>query len=222
MTPLTAALLGELTRALGWPPGVLNIVTGDAQAIGGVMTSHPAVRFIGFTGSTPVGRHIGARCGERLIPCSLELGGKDPGYVRADADLDTAVDVLMDGAMYNAGQCCCGIERIYVHVALLSGLVWSWQNFPPFRLIIHQLMCGCNEMAEDHISLKSHKICERLGPGGCRGPSANPPPCAGVIEGGRGAEVHTRISCGKGPSGSLVNVRFLVSGQTLISIDHIV
>jgi acyl-CoA reductase-like NAD-dependent aldehyde dehydrogenase len=61
----------------------------------------------------------------------LELGGKDPGYVRADANLDAAVDTLMDGAMYNAGQCCCGIERIYVHQSLYDAFVEkavAWAN----------------------------------------------------------------------------------------------
>ena len=56
-------------------------------------------------------------------PLGLELGGKDPGYVRADANLDAAIDTLMDGAMYNAGQCCCGIERIYVHESLYDAFV---------------------------------------------------------------------------------------------------
>ncbi len=79
--------------------------------------------FINFTGSVEGGRAIERAAAGTFVGTGLELGGKDPGYVRADADLDTAVDVLMDGAMYNAGQCCCGIERIYVHESLHKAFV---------------------------------------------------------------------------------------------------
>ncbi len=79
--------------------------------------------FINFTGSVEGGRSIERAAAGTFVGTGLELGGKDPGYVRADADLDKAVDVLMDGAMYNAGQCCCGIERIYVHDRLHDAFV---------------------------------------------------------------------------------------------------
>jgi acyl-CoA reductase-like NAD-dependent aldehyde dehydrogenase len=79
--------------------------------------------FINFTGSVEGGRSIERAAAGTFVGTGLELGGKDPGYVRADADLDKAVDVLMDGAMYNAGQCCCGIERIYVHESLYDAFV---------------------------------------------------------------------------------------------------
>ncbi len=71
--------------------------------------------FVNFTGSVAGGQAIERAAAGTFTPTGLELGGKDPGYVMEDADIDWAVDVLMDGAMYNAGQCCCGIERIYVH-----------------------------------------------------------------------------------------------------------
>jgi acyl-CoA reductase-like NAD-dependent aldehyde dehydrogenase len=76
------------------------------------------VDFVNFTGSVGGGQAMEKAAAGTFIPVSTELGGKDPGYVRADADLDKAVDTLMDGAMFNSGQCCCGIERIYVHESL--------------------------------------------------------------------------------------------------------
>ena len=79
--------------------------------------------FINFTGSVNGGRQMEKAAAGTFAPMGLELGGKDPGYVRADADLDAAVDTLIDGAMFNSGQCCCGIERIYVHENLFDEFV---------------------------------------------------------------------------------------------------
>ncbi len=90
-----------------------------------------AFDFINFTGSTGGGAAIERAAAGTFTPLGLELGGKDPGYVMDDADLDWAVDVLMDGAMYNAGQCCCGIERIYVQEKLFDAFVEksvAWVN----------------------------------------------------------------------------------------------
>jgi acyl-CoA reductase-like NAD-dependent aldehyde dehydrogenase len=82
-----------------------------------------AVDFVNFTGSVGGGQAMERAAAGTFIPVSTELGGKDPGYVRADADLDAAVDTLMDGAIFNAGQCCCGIERIYVEQSLFDPFV---------------------------------------------------------------------------------------------------
>ena len=79
--------------------------------------------FINFTGSVEGGRSIERTAAGTFVGLGLELGGKDPGYVMEDADLDAAVDTLMDGAMFNSGQCCCGIERIYVHSSLYDAFV---------------------------------------------------------------------------------------------------
>ncbi|SFH42244.1 Acyl-CoA reductase [Palleronia marisminoris] len=81
------------------------------------------VNYVNFTGSVAGGQSMERAAAGTFIPVSTELGGKDPGYVMEDADLDAAVDVLMDGAMFNAGQCCCGIERIYVHHTLYDTFV---------------------------------------------------------------------------------------------------
>ncbi len=82
-----------------------------------------AFGFVNFTGSVAGGAAIERAAAGTFTPLGLELGGKDPGIVLPDADLDAAVDSLMDGAMYNAGQCCCGIERIYVHDSLYQDFV---------------------------------------------------------------------------------------------------
>jgi acyl-CoA reductase-like NAD-dependent aldehyde dehydrogenase len=79
--------------------------------------------FINFTGSVGGGKKMEQAAAGTFVPVATELGGKDPGYVRADANLDAAVDTLIDGAMFNSGQCCCGIERIYVHESLFEAFV---------------------------------------------------------------------------------------------------
>jgi acyl-CoA reductase-like NAD-dependent aldehyde dehydrogenase len=104
------------------PEGVFTnlFLTHDATS---ALIASREFDFINFTGSVEGGRAIERAAAGTFVGTGLELGGKDPGYVRADADLDKAVDVLMDGAMYNAGQCCCGIERIYVHENLYAPFV---------------------------------------------------------------------------------------------------
>nr|WP_197975520.1 aldehyde dehydrogenase family protein [Rhizobium sp. CFBP 8762] len=85
--------------------------------------------FINFTGSVEGGRSIERAAAGTFTPIGLELGGKDPGYVMDDADLDAAVDTLMDGAFFNSGQCCCGIERLYVHDTLYDAFVEKAVDF---------------------------------------------------------------------------------------------
>lgn len=87
------------------------------------LISERAVDFVNFTGSVGGGRAMEQAAAGTFTPVATELGGKDPGYVMEDADLDAAVDTLIDGAMFNSGQCCCGIERIYVHESLYDAFV---------------------------------------------------------------------------------------------------
>src|SRR5690606_18660525 len=87
------------------------------------LISERAVDFVNFTGSVGGGRAMEQAAAGTFTPVATELGGKDPGYVMEDADLDAAVDTLIDGAMFNSGQCCCGIERIYVHESLFDAFV---------------------------------------------------------------------------------------------------
>jgi aldehyde dehydrogenase (NAD+) len=116
-TPLTALAMAELTQAVGLPPGVLNIVTGDGQT-GSYLVDHPEVDKIAFTGSTEVGRLIRqatAGSGKRL---SLELGGKSPFVVFDSADLDGAVEGLVDAIWFNQGQVCCAGSRLLVQESI--------------------------------------------------------------------------------------------------------
>ncbi|MGL5113836.1 MAG: NAD-dependent succinate-semialdehyde dehydrogenase [Beijerinckiaceae bacterium] len=117
-TPLTALALAELAHRAGMPAGVLNIVTGDAAAIGGVMTSHPAVRFVGFTGSTPVGKLLMKQAAETVKKVGLELGGNAPFIVFDDADLDAAVQGAIIAKYRNMGQTCVCTNRLYVQEAI--------------------------------------------------------------------------------------------------------
>lgn len=101
------------------PDGLFTNLFLD-HATTSALIAERAFDFINFTGSVRGGAEIERAAAGTFVGVGLELGGKDPGYVRADADLERAVDTLMDGAMYNAGQCCCGIERIYVHDSLYA------------------------------------------------------------------------------------------------------
>ena len=96
------------------PEGVFQNVVLDHEGTEGLIKAR-SFGFVNFTGSVNGGKAIERAAAGTFTPLGLELGGKDPGYVMEDADLDWAVDVLMDGAFFNSGQCCCGIERIYVH-----------------------------------------------------------------------------------------------------------
>jgi succinate-semialdehyde dehydrogenase / glutarate-semialdehyde dehydrogenase len=113
-TPLTALALAELAQRAGMPAGVLNIITGDAAAIGGVFTSHPAVKFVGFTGSTPVGKLLMKQAAETVKKVGLELGGNAPFIVFDDADLDAAVQGAIIAKYRNMGQTCVCTNRLYV------------------------------------------------------------------------------------------------------------
>jgi succinate-semialdehyde dehydrogenase/glutarate-semialdehyde dehydrogenase len=113
-TPLTALALGELALRAGLPPGVINIVTGGAAAIGKVFCEHPAVRFVGFTGSTEVGKLLMRQAASGVKKVGLELGGNAPFIVFDDADLDAAVAGAMVSKYRNMGQTCVCANRLYV------------------------------------------------------------------------------------------------------------
>ena len=112
-TPLTALLLGEIFEEAGFPPGVVNIVTGFGDA-GAALTAHPDVDKIAFTGSTEVGKKIVAAAQGNLKKVSLELGGKSPNIVFADADFEQAVAGSVAAWMFNHGQCCVAGTRLFV------------------------------------------------------------------------------------------------------------
>ncbi|MEV5551337.1 aldehyde dehydrogenase [Streptomyces sp. NPDC052309] len=112
-SPLTASLLADIAAEAGLPAGVLNVVQGLGSEIGDALTAHPDVRRISFTGSVPTAKHIAASAAANLTPLSLELGGKSPLLVFADADLDLAVDLAVE-QYDNAGQVCLAATRILV------------------------------------------------------------------------------------------------------------
>ncbi|MGW7169457.1 aldehyde dehydrogenase family protein, partial [Streptomyces sp. NPDC054884] len=112
-SPLTASLLADIAAEAGLPAGVLNVVQGYGSEIGDALTSHPDVRRISFTGSVPTARRIAASAAAHLTPLSLELGGKSPLLVFADADLDLAADLAVE-QYDNAGQVCLAATRILV------------------------------------------------------------------------------------------------------------
>lgn len=121
-TLLVGERLAEAFHAAGVPMDVFQNVVLD-HATTETLLAARSFGFVNFTGSVAGGQAIERASAGTFTPLGLELGGKDPGYVRADANLDAAVDTLMDGAMFNAGQCCCGIERIYVHESLYDAFV---------------------------------------------------------------------------------------------------
>ncbi|WP_116139453.1 aldehyde dehydrogenase family protein [Trinickia diaoshuihuensis] len=112
-TPLTALLFAELASAAGLPDGVLNVVTGDGRT-GAALVDHPDVNKIAFTGSTEVGRSIRAATAGSGKSLTLELGGKSPFIVFEDADLDGAVEGVVDAIWFNQGQVCCAGSRLLV------------------------------------------------------------------------------------------------------------
>src|SRR5215469_16753820 len=122
-TSLTALKFAEILQEIGLPPGVVNIVTGEASQVGEALVRHPDVNKIAFTGSTDVGRSIRratAGSGKKL---SLELGGKSPFIVFDDADLDSVVEGVVDAIWFNQGQVCCAGSRLLVQENIAGRLI---------------------------------------------------------------------------------------------------
>ncbi|WP_375230203.1 aldehyde dehydrogenase family protein [Roseobacter sp. S98] len=122
MTSSTTVLLGQLLIDAGLPAGVANIVLGYGDPVGALMTTHPDVDMVSFTGSTGVGKAIVASTAGTLKKVSLELGGKNPQVICADADLDEAADAIVFGVYFNAGECCNSGSRIIVHEDVAEAL----------------------------------------------------------------------------------------------------
>jgi acyl-CoA reductase-like NAD-dependent aldehyde dehydrogenase len=123
LTPSTTVILGELLLEAGLPAGVANIVLGYGQPVGALMSTDPRVDMVTFTGSTAVGKAIVAAASGTLKKVSLELGGKNPQVIFPDADLDSAVDAIVFGVYFNAGECCNAGSRIIVHEDIAEAVV---------------------------------------------------------------------------------------------------
>ena len=121
-TPLCAERMVEAFREAGLPEGVFQYLHLSHVATEYLIRS-PSIAHVAFTGSVPGGAMVERAVAGRFVSVGLELGGKDPAYVRADADLAHAVETTIDGAFFNSGQSCCGIERIYVHESLYDAFV---------------------------------------------------------------------------------------------------
>jgi acyl-CoA reductase-like NAD-dependent aldehyde dehydrogenase len=121
-TPLTAERYQEAFDFAGLPKGVFNYLHIDHDQVAAVIQD-ARIDYIAFTGSVEGGEAVQSAIGKRFVSAGLELGGKDPAYVRADADVQNAVENCVDGAFFNSGQSCCGIERIYVDQSIYNDFV---------------------------------------------------------------------------------------------------
>jgi len=123
ITPLSLMHLIEAMTEAGLPPGVVNVVTGHAHEVGAVLTQHPLVRAVSFTGSTEVGRIIGESCSRTFKRCALEMGGKNPMIVLDDANLELAIEGALWGAFGTTGQRCTATSRIIVQKGVYEDFV---------------------------------------------------------------------------------------------------
>src|SRR5437660_614740 len=123
LSPLTALKLGELAHAAGLPPGVLQVLPGSGSAIGDALVTHPLVRKVSFTGSTEIGRRIMELAARDLKRISLELGGKSPNIVFADADWQRAAETSPMSVFANTGQDCCARSRVFVERSVCEPFV---------------------------------------------------------------------------------------------------
>ncbi len=128
-TPLTALRLAAIAEAAGVPAGVVNVVTGIGASAGAALLTHPMVDKISFTGSKEVGKHIQRTCADQLKRVTLELGGKSPNIVFADADLVTAVPGTCNGVFGNQGEVCSAGSRVFVDAAIYDDTLQAMANF---------------------------------------------------------------------------------------------
>jgi aminomuconate-semialdehyde/2-hydroxymuconate-6-semialdehyde dehydrogenase len=122
-TPRTTSLLGEVMNAAGVPKGVFNVVLGRGAIVGDALITNPDLDAITFTGSTPTGQRIAEAASVGVRDASLELGGKNPGIVFADCDMDKAIEGTLRSVFVNCGQVCLGTERLYVERPIFDEFV---------------------------------------------------------------------------------------------------
>ena len=193
VTPLTSLLLAEGLRECGLPENVLQIATGDG-ATGAALIEN--VDMIMFTGSTRTGRKVAAEAASRLIPSSLELGGKDPMIVLSDADLERAANFATYYSMQNAGQTCISIERVYVEEPVYDEFVAKVSEK------VRQLRVGKPEGLGhgggrgDHLPAPAG---HHQGPRGRRRPEGRPRARRGQGVAGAGALLRAHRDRGRGP-----------------------
>jgi acyl-CoA reductase-like NAD-dependent aldehyde dehydrogenase len=121
VTPFSGQAVADLLRDAGLPEDVLQVIPGDGET--GAALLEAGIDKISFTGSVATGRKVGEACGRNLVPCTLELGGKDAMIVCEDADVERAAGGAVFGGFFNAGQFCCGTERVYVHEKIADAFI---------------------------------------------------------------------------------------------------
>ncbi|GHP08759.1 hypothetical protein PPROV_000749600 [Pycnococcus provasolii] len=161
-TPLSALALAELAKRAGVPDGVLSVVVGDASDIGGVMTSHPDVRKLTFTGSTRVGKLLSEQCASTVKNVTMELGGNAPFLVFDDADVDAAVADAMATKFRNAGQVCTATNRMLVQRGVYNEFIEKLAAKTEAMSVTQGLDAGCDmgplfdlsapSKAEEHVA----------------------------------------------------------------------
>ncbi|KAM5172667.1 retinaldehyde dehydrogenase 3 [Mantella aurantiaca] len=135
-TPLTSLYMGSLIKEAGFPPGVVNIVPGYGPTAGAAISHHPNIDKVAFTGSTEVGKLIKeAASASNLKRVTLELGGKNPCIVFADADLELAVECAHQGVFFNQGQCCTAASRVYVEESVYPEFVRRSVDYAKRRIV---------------------------------------------------------------------------------------
>jgi aldehyde dehydrogenase (NAD+) len=128
-TPLGALVAATLVKEAGFPPGVINVISGFGKVAGAALSSHMDVDKIAFTGSTVVGRTIlKAAASSNLKKVTLELGGKSPNIVFEDADIDNAISWVNFGVFFNHGQTCCAGTRVYVQESIYDNFVQKFKE----------------------------------------------------------------------------------------------
>jgi len=128
-TPLSALVAANLIKEAGFPPGVINIISGFGKVAGAAISSHMDVDKVAFTGSTVVGRQVmKAAAGSNLKKVTLELGGKSPNIIFNDADIDNAISWVNFGIFFNHGQCCCAGSRVYVQSGIYDQFVQRFKE----------------------------------------------------------------------------------------------
>merc|ERR1712225_10473 len=128
-TPLSALVAANLIKEAGFPPGVINIISGFGKVAGAAISAHMDIDKVAFTGSTVVGRQVmKAAAGSNLKKVTLELGGKSPNIIFNDADIDNAISWVNFGIFFNHGQCCCAGSRVYVQSGIYDKFVQRFKE----------------------------------------------------------------------------------------------
>ncbi|VDD76398.1 unnamed protein product, partial [Mesocestoides corti] len=160
-TPLSTLFLGQLIKEVGFPPGVVNIVAGFGETAGAALARHPDVNAVSFTGSTAVGRSIMEAAAVTCKRVNLELGGKSPLIIFADADLDKAAEVAFEEVMCNAGQCCVAASRTYVDEGIYEEMVERFRRLAEKRTVGDPFTPGVDQGPQvgDWNLIRCHSYC---------------------------------------------------------------